>query len=204
VGARKLALPAPRASVCAVDALLVGCTGLTHSCRNDTPLSRSAILSAGKPVDQPELLLTGFLALRRAGRDRIAVQLELVTAGTASNTIGDRLNQSAATVGALRWVGHHRSVRRKTLRASVRAGALIADGQKDGTILAHGGNRKSTSSMPSLIPDSKKAEAKSLPQLGISYDQSSQWQQLAGIIFSYAQRRVNASELIGLGSPNGL
>jgi hypothetical protein len=66
------------------------------------------------------------------------------------------------------------------IRAAERAGALIAEGQKNGTIVTHGGDRKSKSPAPTLILDSKPAP-KSLSELGISRDQSSQWQQLAGI-----------------------
>jgi hypothetical protein len=57
---------------------------------------------------------------------------------------------------------------------------LIAEGQKNGTIETPGGNRKSLSATATLIPDTRPI-AKSLPSLGISRDQSSQWQQLAGL-----------------------
>ncbi len=61
------------------------------------------------------------------------------------------------------------------IRASQRAGELIAEGQKNGTIAHVGQPRKERSSETTILSPKK------LEELGISKDQSSQWQQLAGI-----------------------
>jgi hypothetical protein len=68
------------------------------------------------------------------------------------------------------------------LRASVRAGALIAEGQKNGTIATgkDGGRPNKASPTPRLFQVEGKSKT-TLAELGISHDQSSQWQQLAGI-----------------------
>jgi hypothetical protein len=67
------------------------------------------------------------------------------------------------------------------LRASVRAGALIAEGQKNGSIAtSKDGGRPNVSTTPTLFQAKGKPKT-TLSELGISRDQSSQWQQLAGI-----------------------
>jgi hypothetical protein len=65
------------------------------------------------------------------------------------------------------------------IRASRRAGELIAEGQKNGTIASAGQPRKVLSSQTTILSGKKKP--KTLDQLGISRDQSSHWKELAGI-----------------------
>jgi hypothetical protein len=72
------------------------------------------------------------------------------------------------------------------LRASARAGQLIAEGQKNGTIAPHGGDRKSSSQTTNLKPPT-------LAQLGISGDQSSEWQKLAGIPVKQFEEQLPAA-----------
>ena len=74
------------------------------------------------------------------------------------------------------------------IRASRRAGELIAEGQKCGEIASQGQqndafNKKVTSTQTRLLPDEKE-KPKTLPQLGITHDQSSQWKELAGSGFT--------------------
>jgi hypothetical protein len=62
-----------------------------------------------------------------------------------------------------------------------RAGELLHEMEKKGEITGHGGDRKSKSSQPTLIPDVHKPKPKTLPELGITRDQSSQWKELAEV-----------------------
>ena len=67
------------------------------------------------------------------------------------------------------------------IRASRRAGELIAEGQKSGEIATPGdiGRPRKSSAQTSIFPPKEKP--KTLGELGISHDQSSQWKELAGI-----------------------
>lgn len=66
------------------------------------------------------------------------------------------------------------------IRASQRAGELIAEGQKKGTIARPGGDRKSKRAR-SLFQSETMIKPQKLENLGITRGQSFQWQQLAGI-----------------------
>jgi len=72
------------------------------------------------------------------------------------------------------------------IRASRRAGELIAEGQKRGEIAIQGQpggvfNKKVTSTQATLLPGSDKPKPVTLEKLGITRDQSSQWKELGGI-----------------------
>jgi hypothetical protein len=81
------------------------------------------------------------------------------------------------------------------VHASQRAGQLIADGQKKGEIaLATDGRPTKVSSQTTLIPKGDKP--KILTELGITRDQSSDWQKLAGF-----PKKKKDSDLWRPGSP---
>jgi hypothetical protein len=63
-------------------------------------------------------------------------------------------------------------------RASTRAGFLIAKGQKDGTISKPGGGRQSSKA---LSRSTTMLKPQKLEDLGITRDQSSDWQKLAAV-----------------------
>jgi hypothetical protein len=82
------------------------------------------------------------------------------------------------------------------LRASVRAGALIAEGQENGTIAvqADGGRPAKLVEKSEKLFESGKPKPVTLTQLGITRDQSSQWQQLAGIPVYFHRRLLHRAK----------
>jgi hypothetical protein len=67
------------------------------------------------------------------------------------------------------------------IRASRRAGELLAEGQKHGEIAVQGGDGSNQHAKKQTSSATTFAKPKTLDQLGISRDQSSAWKELAGI-----------------------
>jgi hypothetical protein len=68
-----------------------------------------------------------------------------------------------------------------SIRASRRAGELIAEGQKKGEIAVPGDYGRGRSAKTEQMSLTTTSKPKTLPELGITRDQSSQWKELAGI-----------------------
>jgi hypothetical protein len=75
------------------------------------------------------------------------------------------------------------------IRAERRAGELLREMKTNGERESSGGDRKSSSCDPRMI----QPEKRSLQSLGITYDQSSKWQQLAAVPEAEFERVVRGS-----------